>query len=303
MISSQHIKAAALQAGFDLCGITPAKRFRRNEEAFSRWIESGYHSSLSYLERNREKRFDAARLVEGARSVVVCAVGYKSPVSDGYPDAFPAKVASYAACEDYHVIIKSMLHATAEHLRSIYPELSGRVFVDSAPLSEKSHAVEAGLGWIGRQSLLVTPHFGSFVLLGEMVLCDEADVYDAPFDGVRCGECRACVEACPNGAILDNRTIDTSRCISCHTVERESGGHVDLHGWIFGCDMCQSCCPYNRRAPQHSNARFDPLYDPRTMSAGEWRSLSDEDFAARFARTPLMRSGRRRIVGNIAGED
>lgn len=302
MLSSVHIKHAAAEAGFDLCGITPAKHFRRSEEVFARWVERGYHSSLSYLERNREKRFDAARLVEGARSVVVCAVGYKSLIGEGYPPQWPAKVASYAACEDYHTVIKSMLRAMSERLRAIYPDLRGRMFTDSAPLCEKPLAVEAGLGWTGRQSLLVTPQFGSFVLLGELVLCDEADRYDTPFEGSLCGACRACVDACPNGAILDDRTIDTSRCISCHTVERQPDNRIDLHGWIFGCDACQSCCPYNRRAPQHRNRRFDPLFDPRTMTAQQWRSLDDVEFAERFGRTPMMRSGRSRIAANIVGE-
>lgn len=302
MVSSEQIKCAAAEAGFDLCGITPAKPLPRNGEAFDRWIEQGYHSSLSYLERNRDKRFDAGLLVEGARSVVVCAVGYKSPIGEGYPPQWPTKVASYAACEDYHTVIKSMLRAMSERLRETCPDLRGRMFTDSAPLCEKQLAVEAGLGWIGRQSLLITPQFGSFVLLGELVLCDDVDRYDAPFGDSRCGTCRACVEACPNGAILDGRMIDTSRCISCHTIERQPDNRVDLHGWIFGCDMCQSCCPYNRRAPQHRNRRFDPLFDPRQMTAPEWRMLDDETFVERFGLTPMMRSGRTRIVDNIAGE-
>lgn len=303
MISSGHIKRAAAEAGFDLCGITAAKSFPRNGEAFGRWLEKGYHSSLSYLERNREKRFDARLLVEGARAVAVCAVGYKSPLSEGYAPQWPAKVASYAACEDYHTVIKSMLRAMMERLCALYPDLRGRAFTDSAPLCEKQLAVEAGLGWIGRQSLLVTPQLGSFVLLGEVVLCDDVDRYDTPFEGSLCGSCRACVDACPGGAILDGRMIDTSRCISCHTVERQPDRRIDLHGWIFGCDECQSCCPYNRRAPQHRNRRFDPLFDPRTMTARQWRTLCEEEFATRFGRTPLVRSGRSRIAANIAEEE
>jgi epoxyqueuosine reductase len=299
MLSAEHIKAAAAEAGFDLCGITRARHLDERERTFRRWLGEGRHSTLSYMERNTEKRFDASLLVEGARTVIVCGVGYKSALSEGYPAECRTKIASYAACDDYHIVIKDMLRDLSGRLRRRYPDLSGRAFVDTAPLSEKSYAVEAGLGWVGRQSLLVTPGFGSFVLLGELVVTDEADSYDAPFGGEGCGGCRACVEACPGRAILDNRTIDTSRCISCHTVEREAECGIDLDGWIFGCDACQSCCPYNRRAPLHANPRFDMRFDPRSMTAGQWRAMSEEEFVGRFGRTPLMRSGRRRIVSNI----
>lgn len=300
MLSAEHIKAAAAEAGFDLCGIARARRLDERERTFRGWLEAGYHSSLSYMERNAEKRFDASLLVEGARTVVVCGVGYKSALSDGYPAGCRTKVASYAACDDYHVIIKDMLRDLSGRLVRRYPELSGRAFVDTAPLSEKSYAVEAGLGWVGRQSLLVTPEFGTFVLLGELVIADETDVYDSPFRGDGCGGCRACVDACPGGAILDNRTIDTSRCISCHTVERGPECGIDLDGWIFGCDACQSCCRYNRRAPQHSNPRFDMRFDPRHMTADRWRAMSEDEFAARFARSPLLRSSLARILSDIA---
>ncbi len=184
MLSAEHIKAAAAEAGFDLCGIARARHLDERERTFRRWLGAGRHSTLSYMERNAEKRFDASLLVEGARTVIVCGVSYKSALSEGYPAECRTKIASYAACDDYHVVvIKDMLRDLSGRLRRRYPDLSGRAFVDTAPLSEKSYAVEAGLGWVGRQSLLVTPGFGSFVLLGELVVTDEADSYDAPFGG------------------------------------------------------------------------------------------------------------------------
>lgn len=299
MIDSRYIKDLAVQAGFDLCGIARSRHLADNEAAFRRWLAHGYDSSLGYLRNNLDKRFDTRRLVEGAQSVVVCAVGYKSAVSGGYARDCTTKVASYACNRDYHKSLKKMLQTMLRALLERYPSLAGRVFVDSAPLLEKQIAVEAGLGWIGRQSLLVTPEFGSFVLLGELVLCDEADRYDSPYSGVGCGECRRCMDACPTGAIVAPMTIDTSRCISCHTIEAEPSAEVDLHGWIFGCDECQSCCPYNKKAAAHRCAAFDPVFDPRQMGADEWLGMSEAEFAERFGGTPLKRSGLERIKRNI----
>lgn len=195
-----------------------------------------------------------------------------------------------------------MLNGMLEHLKAAVPGLGGRAFVDTAPLLEKQLAVEAGLGWIGRQSLLVTPRHGTYVLLGELLLTDEADTYDAPFEGSRCGRCRNCIESCPTGAIIAPKVIDTGRCISCHTIEREPSGGIDLDGWIFGCDRCQSCCPHNQKAPMHANRAFDPVFDPLTMDAAAWTAMDETEFEARMGATPLTRSGLARIRGNIKTE-
>lgn len=299
MLDRSFIRQSAAAAGFDLCGVAPCRHLVRNEQFFRRWLGDGRHASLGYLERNLDKRFDVRRLVEGAQTIVVCAVGYKNGLSDGYPDDFRAKIASYALTADYHATIKGMLGDLFGRLRAAEPALAGRAFVDSAPLVEKQLAVEAGLGWIGRQSLLVTPQYGSYVLLGELILTEEADRYDTPFEGSRCGTCRSCIDNCPTGAVTAGRTIDTGRCISCRTIEREQPGETDLHGWIFGCDACQSCCPWNRRAPQHRNAAFDPVFDPLAMDAGAWLGMDEAAFEALCGRTPLTRSGLDRIRRNV----
>ena len=302
MLQREAIRQAAAAVGFDCCGVAPCRHLVENEARFRAWLEAGKHSTLGYLERNIEKRFDPAQLVNRACTAVVCAVSYKSPVSDGYPAGHRTKIASYACNRDYHETIKQMLRQLFERIRAAAPQVEGRAFVDSAPLCEKQLAVEAGLGWIGRQSLLITPDYGSFVLLGELILTEEADSYDSPFEGSRCGSCRACIEQCPTGAIGEDRTIDTARCIACHTIERQPASAIDLNGWIFGCDACQQGCPYNRRAPYHRLAAFDPLFDPRTMHAPAWQQLDDQTFAERFGATPLTRSGLERIRRNIADE-
>lgn len=299
MLDYSNIKRLAARIGFDLCGMAPCRHLAEGEARFREWIARGYQSSLEYLERNTEKRFDPGKLVDGARTAVVCAVGYKNAVSDGYPDGHRTKVASYACAEDYHAVMRRMLRQLFEGVREASPGVRGRAFVDTAPLTEKLLAVEAGLGWIGRQSLLVTPQFGSFVVLGELILTEEADRYDSPFAGSRCGSCRACVESCPTGAVMPGHGIDTARCISCHTVERRPDTGIGLDGWIFGCDACQSCCPWNRRAPQHRNRAFDPLFDPREMDAAAWRAMDEKQFGELCGRTPLTRSGLERIRSNI----
>ena len=262
MISGQYIKKLAENAGFDLCGITPCKHLAENESYFREWLAKGYGSSLEYLERNLDKRFDVRRLVEGAQTVVVCAVSYKNPLGEGYPPGCRTKIASYARSRDYHPVLKRMLGTMLEALRRQYPGLTG--------------------------------------LLGELVLTLPSDQYDAPFAGARCGRCRNCLDSCPTGAIVAPKVIDTNRCISCRTIEKESDSALpDLDGWIFGCDRCQSCCPHNQKAPMHRSPHFDPLFDPLTISDREWLAMSEEEFLLRFGNTPLARSGLRRIQQNV----
>lgn len=298
-MEAKVIKQYAREAGFDLCGITPAHHLAAGEERFRQWLDRGYGASLEYLHRNCDKRFDARILVEGARSVVVCAVSYKNEIEEDYYLNCPTKIASYARNRDYHKSIKKMLQRLLKSLQTLHPTLQGRAFVDSAPISEKLHAVEAGLGWIGGQSLLVTPQFGTFVHLGVLILDEEVDTYDKPYEGIGCGECRRCRDACPTAAILAHATIDTRRCISCHTIEAEPHTEIDLNGWIFGCDECQRCCPYNKMAPQHRNEAFDPLFDPAQISPQQWLEMSEEEFSDTFAATPLKRSGLQRIRQNV----
>lgn len=300
MIPRNLIINAALKAGFDIVGVTPAVHIEEENFHFSKWLSAGCNATLSYLERNQEKRFDASKLVEGARSVVVCGVAYLSKFSRGYPTGCNTKIASYALAKDYHVVIKEMLSEVADELKAYAPNLRFRLFTDSAPLAEKSYARRAGLGWIGRNSLLVTPDYGSMLLLGEIVMDEAVDEYDTPMQSVGCGECRRCVDACPNGAIRDDRTIDARRCISCQTIEPMAGKEsIPLDGWIFGCDGCQAVCPYNQKAPLSKNTRLDPLFDPLEFDAERWLSMSEEEFAELASETPMTRAGLARIKENI----
>ena len=305
MISAREIKQAASEVGFDLCGIAACRRFAESEERFRRWLAAGCHAGLGYLGRHIEKRFNPALLVEGARTAVVCAVNYKSTFSNGYPEGWRTKIASYALHRDYHRTLREMLAELLRRLTEGHPGLTGRGFTDSAPLAEKQLAVAAGLGWVGGHSLLVTPDFGSFVLLGELLLSEPCDCYDAPLEDSGCGSCDRCRKSCPTGAIRSDRTIDAARCISCRTVERPEADRlpdIDFDGWIFGCDACQQACPRNRMTPTASHPAFSHPLDPLALDVAQWLQMDEQAFAERFADTPLTRSGLLRIQENIGKE-
>ncbi len=293
MLNNNFIKESAISAGFDLVGITSPKEFEENRAVYMKWLESGLAERLSYMQLYLDQRFNPANILDGTRSIVVCALNYKNRFSLSQKDSSLPKIASYALARDYHKVIRKQLKELLRTLQRVEPTLKDRCCVDTAPLLEKQLAVEAGLGWIGRQSLLVTPQFGSFVTLGVLLLDQEVDSFDAPLAGVGCAECRRCIEACPAGAISENRTIDSRRCISALTVECDDTQVQALDGWIFGCDVCQSVCPYNRNTPLASNPAIEPIFAP--LSAEKWRSMSSEEFTERLGSTPIKRGGLARL--------
>ncbi len=296
MINYNHIKQFATEVGFDLVGITTPREFEFNRTMIEEWIEHGGADSLSYMKKYMDIRFNPANLLEGTQSIVVCGVNYKNDYSISQSSEHHPKIASYAHTRDYHKTIRKQLKELLSRLQQLSPTLQGRCCVDTAPLLEKQLALEAGLGWIGRQSLLITPQFGSFVLLGVLLLTSQVDRYDTPYTKVGCGSCRLCIENCPAGAILEQRMIDSRLCISALTVECDNPKEEDLHGWIFGCDECQSCCPHNQRSPMATNRAFAPIFTPPTYT--EWQEMSQESFTEKFKSTPLKRGGLERLRRN-----
>ena len=296
MASADQIKNIALEVGFDLCGISRARNFNAEQHFFEQWLDRGLHGGLGYLERNVAKRFDVSMLFPDARSVIVCAVSYKNFLSipDDDRSDFP-KVASYAVSQDYHTSIKYMLRMMTDRLMRLYGDFSFRTFVDTAPVAEKLLAANAGLGFIGRNKLLVSPRFGSYLLLGEIVSELEPDVFDMPYDGPGCAGCHRCELECPAEA-LTPFGLDARRCVSRLTVEHDDTVSADgCHGWIFGCDECQRVCPYNQISPCFSNELFEPVFDPRLISRQQWLGMSDDEFCEIFGRTPVSRSNLRKI--------
>ncbi len=296
MLTAKYIKESATICGFDLCGTTEPREFCSNREHYLQWLGSGAAESLPYMQQYLDVRFDPRALMEGCVTAVVCGVNYKNQYSLNQGDGSLPKIASYALCRDYHRVIRKQLKALLKELQLRSPSLRGRCCVDTAPLLEKQLAYEAGLGWIGRQSLIVTPQFGTFVTLGVLLLDERIDLYDSPLDGVGCGGCHRCVDSCPNGAIAENRTIDSRLCISAQSVECE---HTEssLGGWAFGCDECQSCCPYNRNSPLSTNPDIQPIFTP--ISGAEWQGMTPEEFTKKLNPTAMKRAGLERIVRNV----
>ncbi len=298
MIAHKYILDTARGIGFDLCGVARYRPMDEHRARIAEWLSARRHGGMEYLERNVEKRLDPAALVEGAQTVIVCAVSYNHGKSRGDEP----RIASYALCTDYHIIMKGMLEQMLSELRKGCPSLSGRAFTDSAPILEKAWAVEAGLGWIGRNSLLITPSHGSLVLLGELIVDVPADSYDRPYARTECGGCTRCVESCPAKAITSGRTIDANRCIARQTIEKGEDPQARLHGWIYGCDVCQEACPHNKTAIPASNGAMTPVADPQTLTTEYWQTLTGERFLEQWGDTPLARPGLDRIRRHLDRE-
>jgi len=328
VLHREHIKNCAAEVGFTLCGVARARVLAEHAELYARALAASGDGALGYLARDPARRLDPSRLVEGAGTVIVCAVSYRNLRSGflGYPEGFASpKIASYALSGTYQPKIRGMLARMAAML-GLPPDGDagrGRTWFaasDTSAIIEKAWAVEAGLGWVGRNSLLVTPRHGSFLLLGELIVADECDACDEPYSGPGCGSCRRCVDACPAGALVPQPpaasaqagataphvapvcALDTRRCISALTIEKtpEPVDPDRLHGWIFGCDECQNLCPHNRLAPRFDNPLFTPRFDPADFSASEWRAMTPARFVETFADTPLERAGVERMKKNVA---
>lgn len=296
-LSYDDIMTAAAEVGFDLCGVTTAEPMPEEKARFEQWLAGGNQGNLGYMERNCDKRFAPALLVDGAESVIVCGLAYGVPdEAEGCTDGKRAKIAPYACREDYHSVFRRLLPQLAERLGLNEKGIRWRAFTDSAPLAEKALAMRAGLGGIGRNSLLITEQFGSRVLLGELVVCAPTDRYSEPLAQNPCSGCGLCVERCPASAILPEGGIDTRKCIACRTVEPAAAlGEDGTAGWLFGCDECQACCPCNEAAERRDNPLIATLFNSSDFSTEWWTEISDEEFVERFGTTPMSRAGAERM--------
>jgi epoxyqueuosine reductase len=282
---AESVKALALELGFDLVAIGPAEP-PEHGPAFRRWIEAGHAGSMGYLERRLEERLDPRRVLPGARATICVALNYYQGEA---ADASWRPVARYAWGRDYHEVIGPRLERLAAHLTEAAGARS-RAYVDTGPVLERDLAARAGLGWIGKNTMLLSPGLGSWFFIG--VLLTTADLaHDAPLPD-RCGSCRACLDACPTRAFVAPYVLDARRCVSYLTIEHR--GDIDpslqpgTRGWQFGCDVCQDVCPWNRKAPITSEAAFHPRRS--YPGAAAVARMDDADFRREFQGTALLRA-------------
>jgi epoxyqueuosine reductase len=296
------IKQQAGELGFSLFGVCPAAP-PTGLARFDEWLAAGYAGQMHYLADRRDAYADPNRILDGARSVVMLAMNYRTAEA-ARPGAGEGRVSRYAWGEaDYHDLLRDRLNRLADRLREQVPAAKVRGVVDRAPLLEREFAQLAGLGWIGKNTLLINRQQGSWFFLGAL-LTDVELAYDSAHEADHCGTCRACLDACPTGAFPQAYVLDASRCISYLTIELREAMPRDLRagigGWLFGCDVCQDVCPWNSRAPQSREADFEPRADSNPIDLVGLFELDDEAFRRRFRNTPLWRAKRRGLLRNAA---
>ena len=295
------LKAKALELGFEACGISTATELIEEQSHLQEWLSRGYEASMGWMNNHREKRVDPRKLVEGAQSVVSVIHSYYHP-TDIVDEPSIGRISRYALGDDYHLVMKERLHTLLNWLQTEVPSSSGRAFVDSAPVMDKAWAAKAGLGWIGKHSNLISPEHGSWFFIGELIVDVALDADQPILD--HCGSCTRCIDACPTDAIVEPYVVDAGRCISYNTIEHR-GDDVDpsvhpLHGnWIFGCDICQEVCPWNKFKTESSEERYRPQSARLNVPLTTWESLTQEEFSTTFRKSPVKRTKWAGFIRNV----
>jgi epoxyqueuosine reductase len=285
-----EIRQEAIRLGFLECGFSVARRLSEHEGHYTKWLSDGHHASLGYMERNIDKRFDPTLLVEGAKTIISLLYNY---FTEDKLTGSPLKISKYALNEDYHFVIKEKLNLLDLFIKEKAADATQRYFVDSAPILEKAWAQNSGLGWIGKNSCLVSRQHGSFFFIAEMITSLELEDTGQSLKDY-CGSCRKCIDACPTQAITDERTINSNRCISYHTIENRDEIPSELHGkfeqYIFGCDICQDVCPWNKKAIPHSEPLFHLKEELKKMTREDWNELNTEKYQTLFRKSAVKRT-------------
>jgi len=284
------IKDKCRRLGFDFCGIARAEKLDDDARRLEGWLSKGMNGNMQYMENYFDLRTDPTRLVPGAKSVITLLINY-FPHQQQNPTV--PKIAKYAFGNDYHEVIRGKLKELLAMMKEEIGEINGRGFVDSAPVLERSWATKSGLGWIGKNGNLINKQSGSFFFIATLIV-DVELVYDDPFAKDYCGNCRRCIEACPTDAILENKVIDGSKCISYFTIELKDAllpDHLknEFSNWMFGCDVCQDVCPWNRFSKPHNETQFTPLPQVLNFTTSDWEDLTEESFKQIFKNSPLKR--------------
>lgn len=305
---SQQIRAFALSLGFDLVGfaplLTPAHAL-----FFRKWLEQGFHGEMAYLARTADARCDSQQVLPGAKSAVVVGLNYAPAVSPVTDDPTRGVFARYALGDDYHEVMESKLRHLLEFIHQQYPECRAKIYVDAGPVLERDLAWRAGLGWFGKNTMLINTHRGSYFFIGEILLDIELE-YDHPAFG-GCGRCNRCLEACPTGAIVAPYVLDASKCISYLTIELRGsipeGLRPKMGNRIFGCDICQEVCPFNQprpRAPLRAAPTNEPRFAPREATLApklaDLLRMNEEEFRTAFRNSPVKRAKWHGFRRNVA---
>lgn len=297
---SYQVKSIAQRLGFEFCGIARAEKLDDDARRLESWLNNNLHADMYYMENHFDKRVDPRLLVPGTKSIITVLKNY-FPEKTRTNDA--PKIAKYAWGKDYHEIIRPLLHQFLAEMRKIFGNIQGRGFVDSAPVLERSWAQKSGLGWIGKNTMLINKGVGSFYFIATLMV-DIDLAYDTPLARDYCGTCTKCLDSCPTQAILPNKKVDANKCISYLTIElkdllipQKYEKHFD--NWMFGCDVCNDVCPWNRFAQPHSEPLLAPLQAVLTFDFKDWLQLSEEIFRKEFKHSPLKRSKYAGIMRNL----
>ncbi|CAA9249701.1 MAG: Epoxyqueuosine reductase [uncultured Adhaeribacter sp.] len=292
------IKQKALELGFMYCGISKAEFLEEEAPRLENWLNKQMHGQMHYMENHFDKRLDPRLLVDGAKSVISLLLNYYPPEqqpNDTY------QISKYAYGQDYHFVIKDKLKELLGYIQESIGEVGGRAFVDSAPVLDKAWAKKSGLGWVGKNSNLITPQVGSFYFIAELIVDLELE-YDGPIKDY-CGTCTKCMDACPTGAITEPYVVDGSKCISYFTIELKDQLPQEVAGkfgnWIFGCDICQDVCPWNRFAKPHQEPAFNPHPHLHELSKKDWQEITAEVFREVFRKSAVKRTGYNGLLRNI----
>jgi epoxyqueuosine reductase len=297
---SHMIKQFAAQTGFDYCGIARALPLDEDARKLEAWLGKGMHGSMQYMENYFDLRIDPSKLVPGAKSVITLLLNY-FPVQRQNSDA--PKISKYAYGRDYHIVIKEKLIELIKLIRLNIGDVNGRGFVDSAPVLERAWAVKSGLGWVGKNGNLINKKGGSFFFIATLIVDLELE-HDNVFAKDYCGTCTKCIDACPTDAILEDKVVDGSKCISYFTIELKDAlipesmkGRFD--DWMFGCDICQDVCPWNRFAKPAEETDFSPIPEILHFTTSDWGEITEESFKKIFQNSPLKRAKLNGIKRNL----
>ena len=297
--NTKFIKNKAKDLGFSSVGISKARHLHEEENKFEKWLSKGFQGSMNYLEKNFDKRLDPRKLVPGSKSIISLSYNYYPKKNIDKKNNFI--ISKYAYGKDYHKVIKKKLKILFRSIKEKIGDVEGRVFVDSAPVHERAWAKLSGLGWIGKNSLLINEKKGSYFFLAE-IICDLDLEYDSPVAN-RCGKCTKCIDACPTDAITSAQIINANKCISYLTIENKKEIPTELknnlNDAIFGCDICQDVCPWNKFSKPHKEESFNPKNELSSLKKTDWIELTEETFNKIFEGSAVKRAKYEGIIRNI----